>query len=157
MTRLRVNGDVRRLQETMTITLKAKPSNAEIMAFAEQWTELLCREDYSEAFSQLLYRPEYPGKSWCHSAEDLRAWIAGYGTNVARSDEPVHRVTSPTSAAGRPGTHEIYRGSKLYPDYVASLDYWLPLDGEWSDLMASFDFVKIMGGVSPVLRALRIP
>jgi hypothetical protein len=140
----------------MAVVLKTH-DDAELIAFAERWIELLVAADYSQAFAQLLYRSAYPGKSWCDSADDLKAWISGYGTNTPEADEPVHRVTHPSNAQGDPISPEIFRDSKLYSGQVVSLDCWLPLDGEWSDLMASFDFVQKDGGVSPVLRALRIP
>ena len=44
-----------------------------------------------------------------------------------------------------------------YPGCCGRLDWPLPLNGEWSDLMASFDLVEQGGGLVVVLVALRVP
>lgn len=44
-----------------------------------------------------------------------------------------------------------------YPACRGRLDWPRPLDGVWSDLLASFDLVEHAGGLVLVLVALRVP
>lgn len=142
----------------MVAVLSEDLSDGALFAFGEQWVELLAQDNYRAAFDLLLCRPKHPVKSWCTSPEDLRAWVAGYGTNEPEPDEPPHVVTSCRTAEARPWAHGVIRdGLRPCAEYCLRLDFTIPLDGEWSDLVASFDFIRVEGGMSPVLAALRIP
>ncbi len=141
----------------MHITLKADATDEELRNFAWLWATLLSEEDYTRAFNQLLHRAGYPGWSWCGSADDLRKWIEGYGTDDLDPAEAPARVTCPVTAEGEQPRQDVLREMPVYPDFVARLDFWLPVDGEWSDLMASFDFVRVGHEIAPVLVALRVP
>ena len=134
-------------------------TDEDLYAFARRWTDRLVAEDYAGAFDMLHYVPAHPGKSWVNSPELLRAWIVNYG-----SDEPIPGssecvVTSPEAARGKPPRGFPYfsrDGDELYPGYRGSLDWPLPLNGEWSDLKASFDLIEQGGKLVPVLVALRV-
>ncbi len=134
-------------------------TDEELRGFADRWMARLAAEDYAGAFEMLEPRPSHPGQSWCVDAADLRAWIEGDGTNEPASDEPAHKVSRIADTEGEPlPSQDILRGGRPhYPGFVARIDFWLPLDGEWSDLMASIDFVDIDGQLAAVLVALRVP
>ena len=141
----------------MTISLSLESTDDDLRFFAQKWAERLAAEQYAEAFVMLMHRRDHPAKSWCSSAEDLRAWIEGYGTDDPDPDEVRHKVSALESAMGDAPIQRVIRGSSPYPGFVARLDYWLPMDGEWSDLMASIDFVAADGQLVPVSTALRVP
>ena len=141
----------------MTTCLSLDATDDDLRFFAEKWAERLSAEQYADAFDMLMHRPERPAKSWCSSADELRAWVEGYGTDDPDPDEVRHKVTPIDRATADAPLQRVIRGVPLYLGFVARLDYWLPMDGEWSDLMASIDFVNEDSQLVPVLIALRVP
>ena len=141
----------------MAVILSLDATDEELREFIREWVELLSVEKYAIAFRMLLHVPAYPGQSWCSDPEELRAWIEGYGTDKPEPGERPCNVTSISDTTGTEPNQPILRKAPYYRDFVARLDYWLPIDGEWSDLMASFDFVRFEDGLVGVLRALRVP
>jgi hypothetical protein len=136
-------------------------SDADVLAFARRWTEQLVHENYAAAFEMLHHVPAHPGKSWVNNPEALRAWIVNYGSDEAIPDEPECRVTPIESATGEQPRDYLSldrdNPTRRYPGYVGRLDWPLPLNGEWSDLKASFDLVEHDGALVFVLVALRVP
>ena len=77
--------------------------------------------------------------------------IVGYGSPEPR-DGHDHRVTSTALAAGgRTPTHEVERYEARAGDRVGHVWFDLPLDGEWSDLTATFDIERRAGRLVLVL------
>ncbi len=108
----------------------------------------------------LLHVPAYPGKSWVDSPAGLRAWIESYGTDEPIPGEPICHVTPIETAEGpmpRGFLNLTREKRERYPGCRGRLDWPLPLDGDWSDLKASFDLVERDGFLMPVLVALRVP
>jgi hypothetical protein len=133
----------------------------DILDVAREWTERLVAEDYLGAFNMLLYVPTFPGKSWVASQEALRAWIINCGTDEPIPGEPSYQVTPIDSAEGEipQGYLELDRSEtdQRYPGCRGRLDWPIPLNGEWSDLKASFDLVARDGELLFVLVALGVP
>jgi hypothetical protein len=131
-----------------------------IIGVAHRWTAHLAAEDYARAFELLLYVPAHPGKSWVSSPEMLRAWVVNSGSDEPIPGEPECRVTPIETAAGSPWPTlpSLSRSaSERYPGCRGRLDWQLPLNGEWSDLVASFDLVAQVDALALVLVALRVP
>ncbi len=149
------------MAKTVKARLPLDCSDEDILAVAWQWTDRLVAEDYAGAFGMLHHVVTYPGKSWVDSAAELRAWIVNCGTDEPIEGEPICRVTPFDSASGEMprGYLSLMRreGQERYRGCRARLDWPLPLNGEWSDLKASFDLVKLRGKLVFVLVALRVP
>lgn len=126
-----------------------------ILAAADAWAELLASEDYAGAFAMLCHDR---GRSWVASADALRACISECGCETPK--EPP-RVTSTATAAGErwlylPSLTRTHLPPER-PGPRGRLDWQLPLNGEWSDLVATFDLEEREGKIVFVLAALRVP
>jgi hypothetical protein len=132
----------------------------DILAVARRWTDRLAVEGYAGAWDMLLHRP---GDSWAPDPEMLRARVVNYGSPDPIPGEPSCVVTPIETAAGEPWrwlpslTRSPAGSPHRPPDYRGRLDWQLPLNGEWSDLVASFDLVEEGGELAFVLAALRVP
>jgi nucleoside-diphosphate-sugar epimerase len=154
--RLSLTGD------RLMVTLPLDCSDDDILDFARRWTDRLVAEDYSGAFDMLLHVKTSPGKSWVDSPERIRSWIVNYyrGFDGTIEGEPDGRVTPIESATGKPWRYlpSLNRSTReRYPGRRGRLDWELPLNGEWSDLVASFDLVEHDGELAFVLVSLRVP
>lgn len=129
--------------------------DADILAVAEEWTNRLAAGDYAGAFAMLCPDPRRPqvGSDW------LRERIATCGCAAPAGEQP--RVTPTATATGAPWrwlpsltrTH-LPPGR---PGPRGRLDWELPLNGAWSDLVATFDLDERDGALVFVLAALRVP
>ena len=146
-----------------TVRLPTSCSDEDILAFARRWTESLVAEEYTEAFEMLLTVLTHPGKSWVRTPAELTAWVINYGSPDPIPGEPACAVTSIESARGQPwrSLPSLTRRSDdeplRYPGCRGRLDWQLPLDGEWSDLVASFDLIEHEQDLAMVLVSLRVP
>jgi len=140
-------------------TISVQLDENSVYEFATRWTEQLVNANYDEAYAMLLHVENYPGRSWLSSPEELRRRINHYGSPTPIPGEPVCEVTSIERAVGERWENDLDLDpcTERYPGYVGRLDWWLPLNGEWSDLQASFDLVKSGMRVAFVLVALRVP
>jgi hypothetical protein len=140
-------------------TISAPPDKNSVYEFASRWTEQLVNANYDEAYAMLLHVENHPGRSWASSPQDLQSWINHYGSLTPVPGEPVFEVTSIEQAMGERWENDLDLEPPIerYPGYLGRLDWWLPLNGEWSDLQASFDLVKSGLRVAFVLVALRVP
>ena len=98
----------------------------------EDWVDDLEREDYGAAFSRTGHDSYY---RW--TPDLMRAVVAGYGLPEPHPSGVVFRVTSRVTAAGKPHHREVDRHN-VPPTAIAEVWYDLPLNGEWSDLTATF-------------------
>lgn len=133
--------------------------DADILAAAEEWTARLAAEDYAGAWDMLLHKVK---EVWAPTPDALRTRIRDCGCEVATPGEPL-RVTPVATATGtrwlrlpaltRTQEGDTYRGA----GFRGRLDWQLPLNGEWSDLIASFDLVEDGDELVFALAALRVP
>ena len=124
------------------VRLPLNCSDAEILAVAEEWTNRLAAEDYAGAWDMLLHRP---GEVWAPTPDKIRDRIVNCGCEMPVEGEPP-RVTPTATATGTPW--------RWLPSLTRTE---LPLNGEWSDLVASFDLEGHGGALVFVLAALRVP
>ncbi|MFZ6870981.1 hypothetical protein ACO0LF_02835 [Undibacterium sp. Di27W] len=141
------------------ILISFPPTEAEVNEFAHTWTNSLVSEDYEAAFEMLHFVATYPGRSWVSNPNELKACISNRGSQTPIEGEPSYTVTGISTASGELWDNYLNLAPtyERYPGCIGRLDWWLPLNGEWSDLQASFDIVKAEGGAAFVLVALRIP
>jgi hypothetical protein len=127
-----------------------------ILAAADAWTDRLAAGDYAGALAMLC---DEVGKPRITSADALRACVAECGCETADGGAP--RVTPTATAAGERWLYlPSLTRTHLPPDRPGPrgrLDWQLPLNGEWSDLIASFDLEERSGEIVFVLAALRVP
>ena len=107
-------------------------TDQEILSFIETWVNCLAREDYEGAYAHTKHDSYY---EW--SPKLIEAVINGYGLPEPHPSGEVFKVTSPEAAEGTSGQQVIDRG--VGPEGCLGYAYYdLPLNGEWSDLTASF-------------------
>ena len=117
--------------------LPVAASDAELIAFVDQWTGLLQREDYegAHAFTDHV-------RSGL-SAEQIREAIKGYGQ--ARPDQRATLSGMPSDVT----QHKlIYRSEPNPSGYVAEIVYDLNIDEVATDLSATFEVVNVGDGLS---------
>lgn len=128
--------------------------DSDILATADEWTNLLAAEDYIGAFAMLSPDPRRPHVS----AEWLREWIAGCGCKTPK--EPPRVTPTATATGERWRWLPSLTRTHLPPERSGPrgrLDWQLPQNGEWSDLVATFDLEERDGEIVFVLAALRVP
>ena len=131
------------------LSLDAKPED--MVAFVGRWFKLMADGRVEAALSE-LDEPNSYGVRW--STEAIARLISqnfGHGKYLARHPEgPL--FTAPEAANGRADAEvvELEDGS----GYV--LDHNVPLNGEWSDLTAQFEFLRRDRGYAVVLHDLHV-
>jgi hypothetical protein len=122
-------------------------SDEMILAAVRRWIGLLAADDVEVAV-QFLYQGEGAG-SLGASASSLRAAIARYEPGEPLRQEPA-RVT-PAETAGGPlnPLEEVFRRED---GTVSSVEFALPINGEWSELVAFFDVVTVPDGLALTLQ-----
>ena len=115
-------------------------SDSQILDLVRAWADSLATEDYAGALALVDARPHW-------TPELLRTVITNYGSVEPMRDGSTYRVTPIDTAHGGPAPrHEVARaGGRI------SVWFDLPLNGEWSDLTATFDVVRRNDGLSLVL------
>jgi hypothetical protein len=111
--------------------------------FVRNWLRLLAGEQFEEAAAQ-LDEPNAYGIRWSES--EVKNAIRSYG----RRRE--NHVTDPGTLAGdgRPNLMPMEDGTGF------RFDYDFPLNGEWSDLTAQFEFLRRPEGYAVVLHDIHV-
>jgi hypothetical protein len=114
--------------------LPVSATDQEILGAVRDWAHALAAQDYERAYGMTAHDGYH---AW--SASLIRAVIEGYGLAEAHPAGPF-RVTPLEDAKGGPRPrHEVHRHERAAPDgIVAEVWFDLPLNGEWSDLTATF-------------------
>lgn len=108
--------------------------------FASRWFSALAEHRDPEAV-KALNAPNSYGVTWTPSS--IRAVIAQYGAR---------EVTPPETASGKPRSSIV----ALADGTGWSFDHNVPLDGEWSDLTAQFEFLRRGNDLEVVLHDLHV-
>lgn len=118
-----------------------------VRSVVERWVGLLVEERFDEAMEML-------GPSGTWTPELLAAVVRNYGSIEPRDDGRTFCVTAPT--ATKEGGDARFDVTWLDPPLTNRLDYApdllgharydLPLDGQWSDLTATFEIVELPEG-----------
>lgn len=97
-----------------------------------QWVTHLAQDNYDSALRGVATNPY---QAW--TPQLLRAVVAGYGLPEPHRSGISFRVTPPEQATGGPPQHVVHREQR--PNgALGHVEYDLPLNGEWSDLTATF-------------------
>jgi hypothetical protein len=121
----------------------------EILHLVEAWIDDLARGDSQSAFDRTRHDPHF---EWTPAL--IEAVINGYGLPEPHPSGTRYTVTIRTSALGAP-RHEIDRSDAQAP-VLAYVRYDLPLNGEWSDLTATFRVEDVDGSVDLVLEEIHV-
>src|SRR5262245_13475949 len=120
------------------VPLPADVSDADLIAFIGRWTALLEREDYEATFALTDHVPEM---RW--TAQLIRQAIKNYG-----DFRPGQRVTVDGVPTAKPQVREVDRWPTNAKGCVGEIWYDLNIDGEASDLTATFALDWAEGGVT---------
>jgi len=119
------------------------PSEETIRSFMREWVSLLAAGRVDDAYAW-LYRSDG------FTARNILEWIYQYSpkyrANPKRAAPPV--INDPASVD--PAGERFYIDQMEIPDENGNTyygaQYWIPLDGVWSGMRASFDVVKVGEG-----------
>jgi len=133
--------------------LSHKPTDGEILQFVEAWIDNLARGDYTGAFSRTEHDPYttsgFPTSYGLSSrATDCQNHFAAAGCSLSRRESP-HR-------AARHSTQLPVDREDIRPHALAEVWYNLSLNGEWSDLTATFRVEPRDGGSAVVLQEIHV-
>ncbi|MEM7601381.1 MAG: hypothetical protein AAF357_08185 [Verrucomicrobiota bacterium] len=123
-------------------TLQASATDEQILQIARDWAEALAREDFEAAYDMTGHDSYY---QW--TPELIRTVVTNYGSVEPLGDGSTCRVTPLNSAKGGPAPRHIVERQSDPVDSsgtreVGSVWFDLPLDGEWSDLTATFEILS---------------
>ncbi|HEU4452086.1 MAG TPA: hypothetical protein VFR81_03465 [Longimicrobium sp.] len=116
----------------------AAVTEAELIAFIDRWAELLEREDYQGAFALTGHDP---GTSWTPAL--VAEAIGSYGDAAPGQKVTLRGVPSDVTQRKR-----VDRWPANDHGSVGGIWYDLNIDGEASDLTATFDLVLDGGGIA---------
>jgi hypothetical protein len=130
--------------------LSIKSSDEDLIGFVEEWVNDLAKEDYEAAYKRTGHDPYY---EWTPGL--IESVINGYGLPEPHPSGEVFKVTPIKEAKGDKPRIEVDRGP--YNDNrFGYVFYDLPLNGEWSDLTASFRFEKQGKNLKAVLEQIHV-
>jgi hypothetical protein len=162
--------------ESQMERLKLAADDEQILAVVDRWADLLAAGDYDGAFG-MTYHP--PDDEW--TPQMMKTWINGYGFDEPLSDgrvmevtpretavpidvEPEREIMRPNPDAEPPKVTEDGHAYGSYESLLNAQDgllgevwYTLPLNGEWSDLVARFQLANLKGYLILVLTGLDVP
>jgi hypothetical protein len=139
--------------------LSVDASNEEILGVCREWVDLVAAGRFAEAIGLLYVPTKYdPSQHW--TPESLQTYIGNYGSWEPLANRRVTRVT-PTATARIPVDRPPFvpRADvvRLASDGTAgSAELDVPLDGEWSDLTAQFEFAQVGNGIGISLYDLHV-
>ena len=123
------------------------------------WIKLLSEEKYEEAYDLTTHDPYY---QW--TPVSIKRTINGYGLEEEIFDEE-YRVTAIETAVLESVDHKVYKDIMLFdtplkhsPSFniVGDVHYDLPLNGQWSDLTASFKILQYSDFVALELNEIHV-
>jgi hypothetical protein len=133
------------------LELPISASQEEVLEEVNKWVKALCDDDYEQA-CEFLHWPEW-SQEW--SVELIRKLITNYGSLEPRRDGQTFRVTDPSLAHGR-ARHSVPRFPEVSDKVVGHVCYDLPLNGEWSQVTATFDLCRVGGKLTFVLEDIHV-
>lgn len=115
--------------------LSRNPTDEDILTFVEQWIDDLANGNYESAYGRTEHDPYF---QW--TPELMRSVVQGYGSPTPHQSGKIF-VVSPRQSARFPRGHapqcRVDREAVRPPAFARAL-HDLPLNGEWSDLTATF-------------------
>ena len=127
-------------------------SDEHLLNGVKKWVELLAEDRFADAFDLTGH---YRHCSW--TPELIRSVIAGYGL-PHETGEHVYRISKiPEAIDGRSPRWKVDRWRDAEPDNrVGFISMDRPLDGEWSDLTATFEIAQLRGRLVLVLNDIHV-
>lgn len=121
------------------VRLPASASDAEVLAIVERWAGFLAVEDYEGAYGMTAHEPYF---RW--TPRLLREVIEGYGLPDPHPDGPFKVSPLETAKGGPEPRREVSYDDPPRPNgAVGGVWFDLPLNGEWSDLTATFSIHRL--------------
>ncbi len=117
--------------------LSTSTSDAELIAFVDQWAALLEKKAYSEAFA---FTDQAPNNGW--TAELIQEFIEGY--NEAVPGQHFTLEGKPTDISQR---KNVRRFPKNRASCIGQVWYDLNINGFASDITATFGVVSVQDGL----------
>lgn len=145
-------GPVGNLTPNMLANMIEKPRAADVKKLIRHWIKLLSEKRYAQAAEFLIPLPEI-----AYSAELLKKIIAEYNPDYEDAlpsdrEHLIPNVTIPEAMEEEGEILEIYLPDSAPP----TVEYKVPLDGEWSQLFAVFRLVPVPGGLGLALYDMRV-
>jgi len=112
--------------------LARNSADEELLAEVHAWIELLSEGNFANALQRI---PGEQDEAW--TPQLLEQVVAGYGLPRPHPRGVRFQVTSPGNAAGAVQVALVER-EVLPPGALAYVEHSLPLNGQWSDLTATF-------------------
>jgi hypothetical protein len=133
----------------MAMELRDRTDEA-VRAVIDRWLVELCERNVDGALAMLV-----PSKQW--TPELLATVIRNYGSIDPFWDGRTFQVTAPESATGKGPRFNVtwFEGSRS-DGFAGYAHYDLPLNGEWSDVTASFDIVETRHGLCLALDDIHV-
>jgi hypothetical protein len=131
-------------------TLPPDASDEAVLELLDAWVDDLARGDYAAAFARTKHDAYY---GW--TPKLMARVIECYGHTEPVADGEHFAVTDRASARGRPHYRQVDREGAL-PPVVGRALCDLPLNGEWSDVTASFRLVRAADGLDVVLEEIHV-
>ena len=125
----------------MPLPFTSDPESAALQ-FILRWFELIAAGHWTEALA-LIDSPSSYGQTW--SRAQIEARLAEYGPAGGRLSSPATTTGKRHTSTGR-----FADRSGFY------LDCDLPLNGNWSDLSAQFEFLEVNGQYSVALQDIHV-
>jgi len=130
------------------VHLSPEATDEDILRFVEAWIDDLAAGDYGAAFARIAHDPYY---GW--TPDLIARAIASYGFPDPHPRGPF-AVTARAEARGRPHNREVDRDARR--PVVARVWHDLPLNGEWSDLTATFRVEQSADGLEVILEEIHV-
>ena len=134
------------------LTFPKEASDEELLDGVKKWVDLLAEARFSEAYNLTAHDSYY---EW--TPDLIRSVIAGYGMPHEQGD-PEHRISKivETEGGGAPDWW-VDRWENAEPsNRLGFVSFYLPLDGEWSDLTATFEVLRNKDHLVLVLQDIHV-
>jgi hypothetical protein len=134
------------------LDVDSRPVDAQLVSFVRQWFDLMA-DGRASAACALLDEPNSYGIRW--TPEQILAVVhetfgAGTAFGAQHPGGPV--FTRPAETAGNP--HANF--GSIADDSGFWIDHAVPLNGQWSDLTAQFEFLRRGDRLAVVLHDLHV-
>lgn len=125
-------------------------SDETVLAAIRYWVALLAADEVEAAIEFLCPKG---GNRMAATAPHLRTWIGRYEPGAPLQARPARVSPAETAAGPMQPVEEVFRADD---GTLLSVDYALPINGEWSELVAFFDAVPVPGGLALALRDMYV-
>ncbi len=133
-------------------TFPKTASDENLLEGVKKWVDLLAEDAFADAFNFTAHDSYY---SW--TSEQIRSVIAGYGHphELGAHEYRISKISE--TRGGTSPRWEVDRWQDAKPSSrVGFISFGLPLDGEWSDLTATFEILQNQDHLVLVLNDIHV-